>query len=130
MLGADATPEQQQKMREIMAEIGFTPGSGPPSAEQREQMRKLMIERGLTPAEKSVGKSDSPFTTRTVYRLPGGIKTARPEPVNVKVGITDGLSSEIATGLTEGDVVITSVNVPGAKPGATPSNPFGGQRRF
>jgi HlyD family secretion protein len=131
MLGADATPEQRQKMRDIMAEVGFTPGSGPPSQEQRDQMRKLMTERGLIAADSGAGRGDSPYTTRTVYRLPGGNKTARPEPVSVKVGITDGLSSEIASGLTEGDVIITSVNVPGAKPGAAPSNPFGGgPRRF
>ena len=132
MLGADATPEQRQKMRDIMAEVGFTPGSGPPSQEQRDQMRKLMTERGLIAADSGAGRGDSPYTTRTVYRLPGGNKTARPEPVSVKVGITDGLASEIASGLTEGDVIITSVNVPGAKPGAAPSNPFGGGglRRF
>jgi HlyD family secretion protein len=132
MLGADATPEQRQKMRDIMAEVGFTPGSGPPSPEQREQMRKLMTERGLIPAESGAGRSDSAFFTRTVYRLPGGNKAARPETVSVKVGITDGLASEVAGGLAEGDVVITSVNVPGTKPGAAPSNPFGGggPRRF
>lgn len=133
MLGPDATPEQQQKLREIMAEVGFTPGSGgPPSPEQREQIRKLMIERGLTPAERPSGRSESPYVTRTVYRLPDGNKSAHPEPVSVKVGITDGLASEIAGGLAEGDVIITSVTVPGAKPGAVPSNPFGGgqPRRF
>ena len=53
----------------------------------------------------------------------------------MKVGITDGINSEILDGIAEGDVLITSVNVPGAKPaGATPapSNPFGGGggRRF
>ena len=131
MFGADASPEQRQKMREIMAEIGFTPGSGPPSPEQREQMRKLMTERGLTPPERSAAHGETAFVNRTVYRLPGGNKAARPEPVSVKVGITDGLSSEIAGGLAEGDVIITSVFVPGAKPGAAPSSPFGnGPRRF
>ncbi len=132
MLGPDATPEQQQKMREIMAEVGFTPGSGPPSPEQREQIRKFKIERGLTPAEPTTNRSEATYLTRTVYRLPGGNKLARPDPVSVKVGITDGLASEIASGLAEGDTVITSVNIPGAKPGAAPSNPFGGSqpRRF
>ena len=133
MLGPEATPEQQQKLRDIMAEVGFTPGSGPPSTEQREQIRKLMADRGLTPAGQSTGRGESAFTTRTVYRLPDGNKSARPEPVSVKVGITDGLSSEVVSGLTEGDVIITSVYVSGAKPGNAPSNPFGGSqqpRRF
>jgi HlyD family secretion protein len=132
MLGADATPEQRQKMREINAEVGYTPGSGPPSAEQREQIRKLMTDGGLIPAGSGAGRNDSPFFTRTVFRLPGGSKAARPETVSIKVGITDGLASEVVGGLAEGDVVITSVNVPGTKPGAAPSNPFGGggPRRF
>ena len=129
---ANATPEQQQAMREIMAEVGYTRGSGgPPSPEQREQIRKLMIERGLTPAEPTVRPGEVTFTSRTVYRLPGGKKTAAPEAVTVKVGITDGLASEIAEGLQEGDVIVTSVTVAGAKPaGAPTSNPFGGGRRF
>ncbi len=131
MLGADATPEQRQKMREIMAEIGFTPGSGPPTPEQRELMRKLMVERGLAQAEAASG-NETAIVTRTVYRLPGGSRAAQPEAVSVKVGITDGLASEIVDGVAEGDVLITSVNIPGAKPAAAPANPFSGQgqRRF
>ena len=135
MLGPDATPEQKQKMRDIMAEIGFVPGSGPPSPEQREQMRKLMVERGLITAEQAAGRNGSngepAYVTRTVYRLPGGNKTANPEAVRVKVGITDTYMSEISEGLAEGDVLLTGVTLPGAKPSAAPSNPFGGQpRRF
>ncbi len=129
MLGADATPEQRQKMKEIMAEVGFTPGSGPPSPEQREQIRKLMAERGLIPAE-GAGGSETANVIRTVYRLPGGNKTAPPEAVSVKVGITDGLASEIIDGVAEGDVLVTSVFVPGAKPAAAQANPFSGGRRF
>jgi HlyD family secretion protein len=126
LLGPDATPEQRQKMREIMTEIGVDFRNGPPTPEQREQMRKLMIERGLISAE-----AENPVVTRTVYRLPGGSKTAPPEAVTVKVGITDGLASEILEGVKEGDVLITSVTVPGARPGAPAANPFsGGGRRF
>ena len=129
---ANLTPEQQQKMREIMAEVGYTRGSGgPPTPEQREQIRKLMLERGLTPPEPAAARpGEVTYTNRTVYRLPGGNKAAAPEAVTVKVGITDGLASEIADGLKEGDVIITSVTVTGAKPGAPASNPFSGGRRF
>ena len=131
MLGADATPEQRQKMAEIMAEVGYTRGGGPPTAEQRAQIQKLMAERGLVSAD-AAGGSGAAVATRTVYRLPGGNKLAAPEPVTVKVGITDGIASEIIDGLTEGDVLVTSVTVLGAKPTATPANPFSGQgqRRF
>ncbi|MFI5335650.1 MAG: efflux RND transporter periplasmic adaptor subunit [Opitutales bacterium] len=131
------TPEQRQKMRDIAAELGVDFRSGPPSPEQREQMRKLMVERGVITAEQAAAmgerrSTDNALTTRTVYRLPGGSKTAVPEAVSVKVGITDGVASEVASGLQEGDVVITSITFPGAKPGGPPTgNPFsGGMRRF
>src|SRR6478736_681189 len=103
-MGPDAPPETREKMRAIMAEVGFDFRQGPPSPEQREQMRKLMVERGLITAEqaaeaaaRSSGTGSEPvYTRRTVYRLPGGSKTAAPEAVSVTVGITDGLASEIA----------------------------------
>jgi len=132
------TPEQREKMRAITAELGIDFRQGPPTPEQRDQMRKLMIERGVITAEQAAemaGRTSAPggepvYVNRTVYRLPGGNKTAKPEAVTVKVGITDGLASEVASGINEGDVLITSVNVPNAKPGAAPAaNPFGGQQR-
>jgi len=133
-LSPDATPEQRQKMRSIMAEIGFDFRNGPPTAEQREQLRKRMAEEGL-PVANGGDSSSSAVTTRTVYRLPGGNKLATPEAVTVKVGITDGIASEILDGMAEGDVLITSVSVPGGNKPATAApaaNPFGGQggRRF
>lgn len=133
-LSPDATPEQRQKMRSIMAEIGFDFRNGPPTAEQREQLRKRMAEEGI-PVANSGDSSSSAVTTRTVYRLPGGNKLATPEAVTVKVGITDGIASEILDGVAEGDVLITSVSVPGGNKPATAApaaNPFGGQggRRF
>ena len=136
---ANMTPEQREKMRAINAEVGVDYRQGPPTPEQREQIRKLMVERGVITAEqaaemagrRSSANGEPVYTTRTVYRLPGGTKAASPEAVSVKVGITDGLVSEIAEGVAEGDVLITSVTVPGAKPGAAPAaNPFAGQRRF
>ena len=136
---ANMTPEQREKMRAINAEVGVDYRQGPPTPEQREQMRKLMVERGVITAEQAAdlggrrsGANGEPvYTTRTVYRLPGGNKAAVPEAVSVKVGITDGLASEIADGVAEGDVLITSVTVLGAKPGAAPTaNPFSGGRRF
>ncbi len=138
---ANMTPEQKEKMRAINAEVGVDFRQGPPTPEQREQIRKLMVERGVITAEQAAemagrtsGANGEPvYINRTVYRLPGGSKTARPEAVAVRVGITDGLVSEVAAGgaLSEGDTIVTSVNVPNAKPGAAPAaNPFGGQRRF
>ncbi|WP_438482811.1 efflux RND transporter periplasmic adaptor subunit [Oleiharenicola lentus] len=129
-LPADATPEQREKLREVLAEVGYTPGAGgPPSQEQRDQIRKLLVERGVISAD----AAENTVVIRTVYRLPGGNKLAQPEAVSVRVGVTDGLASEILSGLAEGDVLVTSVTVPNASKSAAPAaNPFsgGGQRRF
>jgi hypothetical protein len=66
-----------------------------------------------------------------LYRLVGDGPTARPEAVEVKLGITDGTQTEIISGLAEGDRVITSVSTGSATSSAAPSsNPFGGGRRF
>lgn len=128
--GGDMTPEQREKMRAVIAELGIT-SMRDASPEQRDQLRKLLIERGIISAPAAPG--EVVVTTRTIYRLPGGNKTATPEPVSVKVGITDGIASEIidGSGVTEGDLIITGLATAGAAPGQQPAaNPFGGQRRF
>ena len=127
-LGPDATPEQREQARAIMAEVGVDFRQGPPTPEQRAQIRKLMIERGLIQPEPEPG--ETVVTTRTVYRLPGGNKTAKPEAVSVKIGITDGSASEIVEGLKEGDTIITGIAVTGGPASGPSANPFGGPRRF
>jgi HlyD family secretion protein len=44
-----------------------------------------------------------------VYRLPGGNRNATPQPVLVKLGITDNISTQVLEGLNEGDTVITGI---------------------
>lgn len=125
--GADATPEQREQMRTLMAEAGITnfreatPG-------QREQFRKLLAERGLIPA--APAPDETVVTARTIYRLPGGRKDAAPEPVTVRVGITDGSASEVVDGIAEGDTIITGLTAGTATAQPPASNPFGGGRRF
>ncbi|MBA4137146.1 MAG: efflux RND transporter periplasmic adaptor subunit [Opitutus sp.] len=134
MMG-NLTPEQRQKVQEIMAEVGIDFRAGPPTPEQREQMRKLMVERGLPVAE-----SNSParpgevvVATRTVYKLSGAAPNHQLEAVTIKTGVTDGSATEVIDGLKEGDVIVTSITAPtsgsGARPN-NPTNPFGGGRRF
>jgi HlyD family secretion protein len=67
---------------------------------------------------------------RTVYVMPPG--GSKPAPVLVKLGITDGVSTEVTEGLKEGDAVVTAVELPQSKAAPTSSNPFGGgmPRRF
>jgi len=49
--------------------------------------------------------------------------------VPVKVGITDGVSTEITEGIKEGDFVVTGVVAPQTSSSASVSNPLGGPRR-
>jgi HlyD family secretion protein len=66
---------------------------------------------------------------RSIYVIsPGG---GKPAPVPVKLGINDGVATEVTEGLKEGDVVVTGTAVPQAGPAQAASNPFGGgPRRF
>jgi HlyD family secretion protein len=61
--------------------------------------------------------------TRTLYVLAADSRT--PQPVQVKLGISDGRSTEILEGLNENDLVVTGETKPQAKTRATPTNPFG-----
>ncbi len=63
---------------------------------------------------------------RTVYVLNGNT----PQPVQIKTGISDGVTTEVTEGLKDGDVVVTA-QLNGANPASSPpANPFGGPRRF
>jgi len=49
----------------------------------------------------------------------------------VKLGINDGVTTEVVEGLKDGDVVVIGVETPQAKAAQPTSNPFGGgPRRF
>ena len=76
------------------------------------------------PAPRGAGR-DRPRNERTVYVLSGG----KPKPVQIKIGISDGIVTEVTEGLKEGDPVVTAA-VSAASPGQSPgANPFGGGRR-
>ncbi|MDB6128087.1 MAG: efflux transporter, family, subunit [Verrucomicrobia bacterium] len=125
--------ERRQKLQELMRDAGFVRGNGPPSPEVLTKMRDLAKERGIElPAGRfggGGGGGDGPVT-RTLYILVGtDPSTAHPEPVSTKLGISDGTSTEVLSGLKEGDPVITSAVIPGSKSSPAATNPFGGQRR-
>ncbi len=132
---ATATREQ---MMALMREAGFTPGSGPPSAEVRERMARLAKERGLElPASggtRAGAPGETTVTNRTVYKFHGATATPPLTPVNVKLGISDGSTTEVLEGLEEGDELVTNVVQAGASSGASApaQSPFGGMapRRF
>lgn len=132
--GANMTDEQRAQFREIMAAAGVDFRSGPPTPEQRARLVELLTAAGLPVPEAFGGGRAEPgtVTTRTVFRLPGGNKSAQPEAVIIRTGISDGSASEVLSGLAEGDVLITSVVIPGATVAGGPagaSNPFTGGSR-
>jgi len=64
---------------------------------------------------------------RTVYVLQGN----RPQPVQIKTGISDGVMTEVIGGLKEGEHVVTAqLSGPTTANAPQQGNPFGGPRRF
>jgi len=129
-------PDDQRRV--YMTKAGFTPGSGRPTPEIIERARELAKADGYEfpafggPGGRPPGDANSSGpVVRTVYRLVGTGPNARPEAVNVTLGVSDGTGTEIIEGLSEGDQVITSVFSPTGNPAQQrSSNPFGGGRRF
>jgi hypothetical protein len=91
---ADMSPEQIQRMMQMRAERQAA-GGGDPGAAVR----------------------------RTVYKLPGGDKTAVPEAASIQLGITDGFTTEVVGGLDEGDVLVTSILIPGQQVSTSQAQP-------
>jgi HlyD family secretion protein len=72
---------------------------------------------------------------KTIYKLAEAPTANSPspkaEPVKIKTGISDGVSTEVSEGIEEGTTVITGLIPTSTAGGSKPSNPFGGGgRRF
>ena len=75
------------------------------------------------------GRSGGSKGERKVYVLPAGAQ--KPEPVTVKLGINDGIATEVLEGLKPGDLVVTGLTTLDSKPAQPSTNPLsGGGRRF
>jgi len=125
--------------RDLLAEVGYkdAPDSRP-TREQVAKVRVLATERGIVLPERRRGgrnptTTPGAETTRTLYvptGTPGALKAL---PVEVKLGITDGLNTEVISGLDEQAFVITGMDETNDKTAAKPTtNPFapssGGRR--
>ena len=64
--------------------------------------------------------------SHTIYVLPDG--AAKPVPVPVHLGITDGIFTEVLDGLKDGDVVVDSIMAPST--GSPAPGPGGARRPF
>jgi len=69
-----------------------------------------------------------PRAERKVYVLAPG--AAKPDPVPVKLGISDGLNTEVLEGLKAGDAVVIGLKTSSAARPATSSNPLTGGGSF
>jgi HlyD family secretion protein len=65
----------------------------------------------------------------TVYVLAGDGKDAKLQAAQIKTGISDGISTEVISGLDEGAQIVTGIVASGPQ-AAAPANSFGGPRRF
>jgi HlyD family secretion protein len=98
----------------------------PPDATPVET-RKTVTSRGGGPTARRGGAQQG--AQRTVYVLPSG--ASRPEPRQIKTGISDGIVTEVVEGLNEGDRVVTAELGSTTAGPSPPANPFGGgPRRF
>jgi HlyD family secretion protein len=78
------------------------------------------------------GRGGEHQIVRTVYVLPSGAAKAGLRAVPIKIGITDGIETEVLDGLKEGDQIVTSAILTSTQTAAPAANPFGGggPRRF
>lgn len=126
--------EGREQLRQLLQEAGISFGAGPPSPDALARLQKLAAERGIElperfAARRTPGTADA-IVSRVVYRPAGTPEKPMIEPVRVRLGITDGITTEVIDGLAENDKVVISVSG-AAAPGARPaSNPFSGGRRF
>jgi HlyD family secretion protein len=134
--GTPATPEQIEKAKKAAKDEGFddeaitrmtammsrSGGQGGPGGGGRRG--------GAGGGDRQGGGGDRGFTnavvTRTLYKLvdPANHKIAA---VQVRLGISDGVTTEVIDGLAENDEVVTGVTMPGA---TAPAQGPGGQNPF
>lgn len=129
--------EQRTARRELLREAGFT-FNGPPSPDVLAKAKELAKARGLDidfdrrgggPGGARSPSSAAAPLTRTVFKLVGtDAASARIQPLTIKLGITDGLNTEVLDSLAEGDLLLTSVSTTAAGAVAQGNNPFGPPR--
>jgi len=66
----------------------------------------------------------------TVYILVGKGDEAKLQAVQIRTGVSDGISTEVLSGLDEGMLVVTGVTSSGPQAGGRPTTPFGGFPRM
>jgi HlyD family secretion protein len=108
------------------AALRYRPPEATPAEMSSAKVASGSTTRTLGGAQRGAGR-ERRTSERTVYVLSGG----RPQPVQIKTGISDGVVTEVTDGLKEGDRVVTAELTSKSPAASPPANPFsGGQRRF
>lgn len=115
-----------QKTNTVQAAAAGGPQRSGPGGEGRQRMGGGEGRGGGPRAARNREGGDR-FSARTVYVLEqSASKEPVLKPVQIRTGISDGVSTEILEGLKEGDQVVTGVISPDSGGQSTPANPFGG----
>ena len=120
----------REQIQQLMFEAGINPGSRRIAPEARGRLIQLAKDRKIElPDRLTRNDNENGVTTRTVYKLSGNHEDPDVIPISIKIGISDGVASEVIEGLDEGAEIITSAYIPSnsATPtSASTANPFGG----
>lgn len=141
--GSDGKPDAAaDALKALLAKVGYQEGPDTrPTREQMQRVRALAAERGIVLPERRRGgrgaATPAAETVRTLFLPVDTPAGPRAKPVDVRLGITDGLNTEVIAGLEEKSQVITSLvdtESSNSAPAGGANNPFlpGGnrQRRF
>lgn len=121
--------EGRDGARQLFQEAGISFGGGPPSPDALAKLRALAAERGIELPERfRAAPAADAIVSRVVYRTAGTPEKPKLEPVRVKLGISDGIATEIVEGLAEGDNIVTAVTSTAATTARPAANPFSGRR--
>ncbi len=146
---ADSSDPREQ-FRALLREAGWS-GEGRPDAAIMAKVREIAQEKGIELPQRSGGggpgggagrggrgddgerpqrqvPTDNRPTVRTLYREVAGAATPTLESFRVRLGITDGSTTEVLSGLEEGDEIVTGLALSVAE-GTSTNNPFTSQRR-
>ena len=120
----------REQIQQLMFEAGINPGSRRIAPEARGRLIQLAKDWKIElPDRLTRNDNENGVTTRTVYKLSGNHEDPDVIPISIKIGISDGVASEVIEGLDEGAEIITSAYIPSnsATPtSASTANPFGG----
>ncbi|MGP8020272.1 MAG: efflux RND transporter periplasmic adaptor subunit [Limisphaerales bacterium] len=112
---------------------GITPASGAAAAARPSGGgNRPADERPGGPGRRHDGKENGEQpVVRTIYVMTKGANgDTKLEPVQINIGITDNINTQVVSGLKEGDQVVTGLAIPGLGSANGSQNPFAFQRRF